>query len=349
MRKKIALITGITGQDGAYLVRLLLSKNYKVYGIKRRSSMFNTQRIDELYRDPKIHKTDFQLLHGDMLDSSNVMNIVQKTQPNEIYNLAAQSHVEVSFHQPEYTANVNGLGTLRLLEAIRTLKLSKKTRFYQASTSEMFGGYQLKAYLEKSMFNPKSPYAASKLFSYWITKIYREAYGVYACNGILFNHESPMRGETFVSRKITRGLCKIKLGFEKKLILGNLNATRDWGHAKDYVLAQWKMLQINKPMDLIIATGKSYSIRHFVIEAGKNLGMKIEFKGKGLNEKGFDQNGKVIVEVSKDYFRPLEVENLKGNYYKAKKILNWKPSTNFKSLVKEMINEDLKKIQYEQK
>ncbi len=349
MKKKVALITGITGQDGAYLVRLLLKKNYRVFGIKRRSSLFNTQRIDDLYKDPKIHKTNFILLHGDILDSSNVMNIVQKTQPDEIYNLAAQSHVEVSFHQPEYTANVNGLGTLRLLEAIRTLRLSKKTRFYQASTSEMFGGYQLKAFIEKSMFNPKSPYAASKLFSYWITKIYREAYGIFACNGILFNHESPMRGETFVSRKITRGLCKIKLGVEKKLILGNLNATRDWGHAKDYVLAQWKMLQIKKPMDLIIATGKSYSIRDFVIEAGKNLGMRIKFEGSGLKEKGRDENGKIIVEVSKDYFRPLEVKNLKGNYHKAKKILKWKPETNFKSLVKEMIKEDFLKIKNEQK
>src|SRR6187401_576737 len=305
---KKALITGVTGQDGAYLAELLLGKGYEVHGIKRRTSLFNTDRIDHLYQDPHVSHRNFILHYGDLTDSTNLIRIVQQVQPDEIYNLAAQSHVAVSFEEPEYTANADGIGALRLLEAIRLLGLEKKTRFYQASTSELYGLVQETPQKETTPFYPRSPYAVAKLYAYWITVNYREAYGLYACNGILFNHESPVRGETFVTRKITRALARIKLGLQDCLFLGNLNAKRDWGHAKDYVQAQWLMLQQNQPEDFVIATGRQYSVRDFVDAAAKELGIAIKWSGKGVDEVGKVMNGKVIVRVDPRYFRPTEVE-----------------------------------------
>ena len=337
--KKIALIFGITGQDGAYLVKFLLKKNYIVHGVKRRSSSLNTSRIDNIYLDPH-QKTNFYMHYGDLSDSLSVLKIIQKIKPNEIYNLGAQSHVEVSFQVPEYTANVNAIGALRILDSIKTLGLSKKIRFYQAGTSEMFGASN-PPQNEKTNFYPRSPYGAAKLYAHWVTINYREAYGIFACNGILFNHESPLRGETFVSRKITIALTRIKLKLQQTLYLGNLNALRDWGHAKDFVEAQWLILQQNKPEDYVIATGKQYSVREFVNLAAKELSMKIDWKGKGINEVGY-LNGKSIVKLDPRYFRPTEVENLLGDASKAKKKLGWYPKTTFKELVKEMVSEDLK-------
>ena len=338
---KKALITGITGQDGSYLAELLLNKNYEVHGIKRRTSLINTDRIDHLYQDLDSSDRQFILHHGDMTDSSSLIRIIQEVQPDEIYNLAAQSHVAVSFEEPEYTANSDALGALRILEAIRILKLEKKTKYYQASTSELYGDVQETPQTEKTPFYPRSPYAVAKLYAYWITVNYREAYGIYACNGILFNHESPVRGETFVTRKITRALARIKLGLQKTLYLGNLNAKRDWGHAKDYVEAQWLMLQKNKPEDFVIATGVQYSVRDFINLASKNLDMKINWKGKDLDEVGsFD--GKDIIKVDPRYFRPSEVETLLGDASKARDILNWMPKISFEELVKEMVEKDLK-------
>jgi GDPmannose 4,6-dehydratase len=338
---KKALVTGITGQDGSYLAEFLLDKGYEVHGIKRRSSLINTDRIDHLYQDLHEKDLNFFLHHGDLTDSTSLIRIIQEVQPDEIYNLAAQSHVAVSFEQPEYTANSDALGALRILEAIRILKLEKKTKYYQASTSELYGIAQETPQTEKTPFYPRSPYGVAKLYAYWITVNYREAYGIYACNGILFNHESPVRGETFVTRKITRALTKIKLGFQKNLYLGNLNAKRDWGHAKDFVEAQWLMLQQQQPEDFVIATGKQYSVRDFINEAAKNLGMKIVWKGKNLEEVG-SYDGKDIVKIDPRYFRPTEVENLLGDASKAKKKLNWVPKISFQQLVKEMIDKDLK-------
>ena len=350
-KNKVALITGITGQDGAYLAELLLSKGYEVHGIKRRSSLFNTGRIDHLFHDVHEKGIPFFLHHGDMTDSSSLAHIIQKVQPDEIYNLAAQSHVAVSFEEPEYTANSDALGTLRILEAIRILGLAKKTRFYQASTSELYGLVQEIPQKETTPFYPRSPYAVAKLYAYWITVNYREAYGIYACNGILFNHESPIRGETFVTRKITRALARIKLGLQDCLYLGNLNALRDWGHAKDYVEMQWLMLQQDKPEDFVIATGVQYSVRDFVNAAAEELGMTIEWRGKGVEEKGYllptsgggaGGEGKCIVAVDPRYFRPTEVETLLGDPTKAKEKLGWTPKVTFKELVAEMVREDLK-------
>ena len=341
---KKALITGITGQDGSYLAEFLLNKGYEVHGVKRRTSLFNTNRIDHLYQDPHIHKRNFILHHGDLTDTSSLIKIIQNVQPDEIYNLAAQSHVAVSFEVPEYTANSDALGTLRILEAIRILKLEKKTKFYQASTSELFGKVVDIPQNETTPFYPRSPYAAAKLYAYWITVNYREAYNIYACNGILFNHESPVRGETFVTRKITRALTRIKLGLQKTLYLGNLDAMRDWGHAKDYVEVQWLMLQQKTPEDFVISTGQQYSVRDFVNIAAKELGYKIIWKGKGKNEKGL-VDGKVIVKVDKNYFRPTEVETLLGDASKAKRKLGWEPKISFKKLVSEMVSEDLKLAQ----
>jgi GDPmannose 4,6-dehydratase len=338
---KKSLITGITGQDGSYLAEFLLNKGYKVHGIKRRTSLINTGRIDHLYQDPQIKKKNFVLHHGDLTDSTSLIRIIQEVQPDEIYNLAAQSHVAVSFEEPEYTANSDALGTLRILEAIRILKLEKKTKFYQASTSELFGATKEIPQNEKTPFYPRSPYGVAKLYSYWITVNYREAYNMFACNGILFNHESPVRGETFVTRKITRGLVRIKLGYQKKLYLGNLDALRDWGHAKDYVEAQWLMLQQKKPEDFVIATGKQYSVRDFINSASKNLDMKIKWSGKGLNEVG-SYKGKDIIKVDRRYFRPTEVDTLLGDAKKAKAKLKWSPKISFESLVKEMVDQDLK-------
>jgi GDPmannose 4,6-dehydratase len=338
---KKALITGITGQDGSYLAEFLLNKGYQVHGVKRRTSLINTQRIDHLYQDPNAQNRNLFLHHGDLTDSSSLIRIIQDVRPDEIYNLAAQSHVAVSFEEPEYTANSDALGTLRILEAIRILKLEKETKFYHASTSELFGLAKKTPQNEKTPFYPRSPYGVSKLYAYWITVNYREAFGIYACNGILFNHESPVRGETFVTRKITRALSRIKIGVQKKLYLGNLNARRDWGHAKDFVEAQWLMLQQKKPEDFVISTGKQYSVRDFINEASKNLDMKIKWKGKGLKEVG-SFNGKDIIKVVPRYFRPTEVETLLGDSSKAKKKLNWKPKISFEELVKEMIDEDLK-------
>jgi len=338
---KKALITGITGQDGSYLAEFLLNKGYEVHGIKRRTSLINTDRIDHLYQDPHETTRKFILHHGDLTDATSLIRIIQEVQPDEIYNLAAQSHVAVSFEEPEYTANSDALGALRILEAIRILKLEKKTKYYQASTSELYGDVQETPQTEKTPFYPRSPYAVAKLYAYWITVNYREAYGIYACNGILFNHESPVRGETFVTRKITRALARIKLGLQKTLYLGNLNAKRDWGHAKDYVEAQWLMLQKNKPEDFVIATGVQYSVRDFINLASKNLDMKIDWKGKGLDEVGsFD--GKDIIKVDPRYFRPSEVETLLGDASKARDILNWIPKISFEELVKEMAEKDLK-------
>ena len=343
MNSKIALITGITGQDGSYLAEFLLKKNYLVHGIIRKSSSFNTQRIDHIYADPK-YKKKFYLHYGDLTDSNSIYNIINKIKPNEIYNLGAQSHVGVSFENPEYTSQVSGLGTLRILEALRFLNI-KKVKFYQASTSELFGeSFNEKIFDESSKFYPKSPYGVSKLYSYWMTSVYRESYGIFACNGILFNHESPRRGETFVTRKITRFLTKKKLGSKEILLLGNLNAKRDWGHAKDYVEMQWRMLQQKKPDDFVISTGKTYSVRQFINMACKILNMKIEWSGSGLNEKCFLVNGKnkeLIIKISKKYFRPNEVHYLRGNSKKAFKVLKFKPKFDFKGLVKDMILNDL--------
>ena len=341
VQPKVALITGVTGQDGAYLAELLLSKGYIVHGIKRRTSLFNTDRIDHLYRDRHEADVSFFLHHGDLTDSSSLIRIIQQTQPDEIYNLAAQSHVGVSFEEPEYTANSDGLGALRILEAIRILGLEKKTRFYQASTSELYGLVQEVPQKETTPFYPRSPYAVAKLYAYWITVNYREAYGIYACNGILFNHESPVRGETFVTRKITRALARIKLGLQDCLFLGNLEAKRDWGHAKDYVEMQWLMLQQEKPEDFVIATGVQYSVRDFVNAAARELGIEITWKGQGVAEKGFDKSGKCIVSVDSRYFRPTEVETLLGDPAKAKNKLGWSPKTSFNSLVSEMVQADL--------
>ena len=340
--KRVALITGITGQDGAYLAELLLSKGYVVHGIKRRASSFNTARIDHLYHDPHEDGVRFFLHHGDVTDSSNLIHLIQKIQPDEIYNLAAMSHVAVSFESPEYTADVDAIGPLRILEAIRILGLQKKTRFYQASTSELYGLVQEIPQKETTPFYPRSPYAVAKLYAYWITVNYREAYGIYACNGILFNHESPIRGENFVTRKITRALARIKLGLQEHLYLGNLDALRDWGHAKDYVEMQWLMLQQDEPEDFVIATGVQYSVRDFVSIAAKELGMDISWKGEGLNEQGSDASGKCIVSVDPRYFRPTEVENLLGDPSKAKAKLGWEPKITFMELVQEMVREDLK-------
>lgn len=342
INKKVALITGITGQDGAYLAEFLLEKGYVVHGIKRRTSLFNTDRIDHLYQDPHERERRFVLHHGDMTDSSSLVRIIQQVQPDEIYNLAAQSHVAVSFEEPEYTANSDALGTLRVLEAIRILGLEKKTRFYQASTSELYGLVQETPQKETTPFYPRSPYAVAKLYAYWITVNYREAYGMYACNGILFNHESPKRGETFVTRKITRALARIKLGLQDCLYLGNMDAKRDWGHAKDYVEMQWLMLQQDKPEDFVIATGVQYSVREFVDIAAKELGMQVRWEGEGVDEKGYDDNGKCIVAVDPRYFRPTEVETLLGDPSKAKEKLGWTPRTTFSELVQEMVQEDLR-------
>ena len=339
---KVALITGITGQDGAYLAEFLLNKGYEVHGIKRRTSLFNTDRIDHLYQDPHMAGRKFVLHYGDMTDSSSLVRIIQQVQPDEIYNLAAQSHVAVSFEEPEYTANSDALGTLRVLEAIRILGLEKKTRFYQASTSELFGKVQEIPQKETTPFYPRSPYAVAKLYAYWITVNYREAYGMYACNGILFNHESPVRGETFVTRKITRALARIKLGLQECLYLGNLDAKRDWGHAKDYVEMQWLMLQQEQPEDFVIATGEQQSVRDFVNAAADELGMKIRWEGAGVEEKGYDDKGNTIVAVDARYFRPTEVETLLGDPSKAKNKLGWVPKVTFKELVAEMVREDLK-------
>jgi len=346
MTKK-ALITGITGQDGAYLAEFLLQKGYEVHGIKRRSSSFNTGRIDHLTQDERDPECRFFLHFGDMTDSMSLVHIVQKVKPDEIYNLAAQSHVAVSFEEPEYTANADALGTLRLLEAIRILGLEKKTRFYQASTSELYGKVQETPQTETTPFYPRSPYAAAKLYAYWITINYREAYGIYGCNGILFNHESPIRGETFVTRKITRSLTRIKLGLQDKLYLGNLDALRDWGHARDYVELQWIILQQEKPDDWVIATGEQYSVREFVNEVASELGITLFWKGKGIKEKAFDSEGNIIVEVDEAYFRPTEVTTLLGDSSKARKELNWKPKTSFKELVKEMTQSDLLQAEFE--
>jgi GDPmannose 4,6-dehydratase len=339
---KVALITGVTGQDGAYLAEFLLNKGYEVHGIKRRTSLFNTDRIDHLYQDPHESDRRFVLHHGDMTDSSSLIRIIQQTQPDEIYNLAAQSHVAVSFEEPEYTANSDALGALRVLEAIRILGLEKKSRFYQASTSELYGLVQETPQKETTPFYPRSPYAVAKLYAYWITVNYREAYGMYACNGILFNHESPNRGETFVTRKITRALARIKLGLQECLYLGNMDAKRDWGHARDYVEMQWLMLQQDKPDDFVIATGVQYSVRDFVDAAARELGIAITWSGSGVDEKGYDAKGKCIVSVDPRYFRPTEVESLLGDASKAKTLLGWSPKTTFEELVAEMVREDLK-------
>ena len=342
---KIALITGITGQDGAYLADLLLGKGYVVHGVKRRSSLFNTDRIDHLYQDPHVDHQNFTLHYGDLTDSTNLIRIIQQVQPDEIYNLAAMSHVAVSFDTPEYTANADGIGTLRILEAIRILGLEKKTKFYQASSSELYGLVQETPQKETTPFYPRSPYAVAKMYAYWITVNYREAYGIYACNGILFNHESPLRGETFVTRKITRALARIKLGLQECLYLGNLDALRDWGHAKDYVEMQWLMLQQEVAEDFVIATGVQYSVRDFVNAAAKELDIKIKWQGNGVDEKGYDEAGNCIVQVDSRYFRPTEVETLLGDPSKAKQKLGWTPKITFDELVSEMVREDYKSAQ----
>ena len=339
---KIALITGVTGQDGAYLAEFLLGKGYIVHGLVRRASLNNTGRIDHLYQGPLANKDNFVLHYGDMTDSSSLSRIIQQVQPDEIYNLAAQSHVAVSFEEPEYTANSDALGALRVLEAIRIGGLQQKTRFYQASTSELYGLVQETPQKETTPFYPRSPYAVAKLYAYWITVNYREAYGIYACNGILFNHESPMRGETFVTRKITMALARIKLGVQSCLYLGNMDSLRDWGHAKDYVEMQWLMLQQEKPEDFVIATGVQYSVRDFVNAAAEELGIKIRWEGTGVDEKGFDETSKCIVAVDPQYFRPTEVEALLGDATKAREKLGWTPKITFKELVAEMVREDLK-------
>src|SRR5471032_1609331 len=348
--KKVALITGVTGQDGAYLAEFLLKKGYEVHGIKRRASSFNTYRIDHLYQDPHVDNRDFVLHYGDLTDSTNLTRIVQKVQPDEIYNLAAQSHVAVSFEEPEYTANADGIGALRLLDAIRILGLEKKTRFYQASTSELYGLVQEIPQRDTTPFYPRSPYAVAKLYAYWITVNYRDAYGMYACNGVLFNHQSPLRGETFVTRKITRAIARIALGLQDCLYLGNMSALRDWGHAKDYVEMQWLMLQQQQPEDFVIATGEQHSVREFVIQAAAELGVHMRFEGEGVDEVGIVDRvegretkmakGDVIVRVDPRYFRPTEVETLLGDPSKAHAKLGWRPTTTFSSLVKEMVRSD---------
>ena len=350
MARKVALITGITGQDGSYLAELLLNKGYEVHGIKRRSSLFNTDRIDHLYRDAHDSEPGIHLHHGEMTDTTALLRVVQEIAPDEIYNLAAQSHVAVSFDEPEYTANADGLGTLRILEAIRILGLAKKTRFYQASTSELYGLVQEVPQRETTPFYPRSPYAVAKLFAYWTTVNYREAYGIYACNGILFNHESPQRGETFVTRKITRAIARIAVGLQKELYLGNLSAMRDWGHARDYVDMQWRMLQQAQPEDFVIATGVQYSVRDFVRAAAAELGITVRFEGNGVDEVGIVDHvdsrdmrlepGNVILRVDPRYFRPAEVETLLGDASKAQEKLGWKPTTTFHALVKEMVRAD---------
>ncbi|MGD8837259.1 MAG: GDP-mannose 4,6-dehydratase [Desulfobacteraceae bacterium] len=346
---KKALITGITGQDGAYLAELLLEKGYEVHGIKRRASSFNTGRIDHLYQDPHEEQIRFVLHYGDLTDATNLIRIFQEVQPDEVYNLAAQSHVQVSFETPEYTADADALGTLRLLEAIRILKMEKKTKFYQASTSELYGKVQEIPQTETTPFYPRSPYAVAKLFAYWTCVNYREAYGIFACNGILFNHESPNRGETFVSRKITRAIARIKVGLQEKLYMGNLDAKRDWGHAKDYVYMQWLMLQQEEPDDYVIATGVQYSVRRCIELAAENVGMKIEWQGSGLDEKGIDADtGKVIVEVDSRYFRPTEVDTLLGDPSKAKKKLGWQPKISFEEMIAEMVQSDLEEAKSDQ-
>lgn len=339
---KVALIAGITGQDGAYLAEFLLKKGYVVHGIKRRASLFNTSRIDHLYRDPHEKDVRFFLHHGDVTDSSNLIRLVQQTRPDEIYNLAAQSHVAVSFEEPEYTANTDALGALRFLEAIRIAGFERRTRFYQASTSELYGLVQETPQTEKTPFYPRSPYAVAKLYAHWITINYREAYGIYACNGILFNHESPVRGENFVTRKISRGLSRIKLGLQSCLYLGNLDARRDWGHAKDYVEMQWLMLQQERPEDFVIATGVQHSVRDFVEAACQELDISIRWEGVGIDEKGCDATGSTIVAVDPRYFRPTEVDSLLGDASKAKALLGWQPKTSFRELVQEMVQEDFK-------
>src|SRR6266852_5261659 len=345
--QKIALITGITGQDGAYLAEFLLGKGYAVHGIKRRTSLFNTQRIDHLYQDPHDPQRRLVLHYGDMTDSSSLVRIVQQTQPDEIYNLAAQSHVAVSFEEPEYTADSDGLGTLRMLEAIRILGLEKKARFYQASSSELFGLVRETPQRETTPFHPRSPYGVAKLYAHWITVNYREAYGLYACNGILFNHESPIRGETFVTRKITRGLARIKVGLQSCVYLGNLEARRDWGHARDFVEAQWLMLQQPQAEDYVIATGEQHSVREFVEATATELGMSMSWKGKGADEKGLDAEGRCIVSIDQRYYRPSEVDTLLGDASKARARLGWKPRVKFSELVAEMSREDLREAERE--
>jgi GDPmannose 4,6-dehydratase len=338
---KRALITGITGQDGAYLAELLLQKGYEVHGIKRRSSAFNTSRIDHLYQDPHVRGVRLHLHYGDLTDSTNLIRIIQQVLPDEIYNLAAQSHVAVSFETPEYTANADAVGALRILEAIRILGLGKTTKFYQASTSEMYGKVQQIPQSETTPFYPRSPYGVAKLYGHWITVNYREAYGMFACSGILFNHESPIRGETFVTRKITRGLARIRHGMEECLYLGNLDSQRDWGHARDYVRAQWLMLQQDSADDFVIATGEQHSVREFVVRAGEHLGLKIVWHGKGIDELGIDENsGKTVVKIDPRYFRPAEVETLLGDSSKARKLLGWRPEISFEELVREMVGND---------
>ena len=338
--KKVALITGVTGQDGSYLAEFLLEKGYIVHGVKRRASLLNTQRVDHIYQDPHIDNANFKLHYGDLTDTSNLIRIVQETQPDEIYNLGAQSHVAVSFESPEYTADVDAMGTLRLLEAIRILGLEKKTRFYQASTSELYGLVQETPQKETTPFYPRSPYAVAKMYAYWITVNYREAYGMYACNGILFNHESPRRGETFVTRKITRGLANISLGLEDCLYMGNIDALRDWGHAKDYVRMQWMMLQQNQPEDFVIATGKQYSVRQFIEWTSQELGMMIRWEGEGVNEVGY-HNDRSIVRIDPRYFRPTEVDTLLGDPGKANRVLGWTPEVSAQEMCKEMVDKDL--------
>jgi GDPmannose 4,6-dehydratase len=337
---KVALITGVTGQDGSYLAEFLLEKGYTVHGIKRRASLFNTQRVDHIYQDPHVDNARFKLHYGDLSDSSNLTRIIQETQPDEIYNLGAQSHVAVSFESPEYTADVDAMGTLRILEAIRILGLEKKTRFYQASTSELYGLVQETPQKETTPFYPRSPYAVAKLYAYWITVNYREAYGIYACNGILFNHESPRRGETFVTRKITRGLANISQGLEDCLYMGNIDALRDWGHAKDYVRMQWMMLQQKHPEDFVIATGKQYSVRQFIEWTAEDLGMPLRWEGEGVNEVGY-ADGKAIVRIDPRYFRPTEVDTLLGDPSKAKEKLGWVPEITAQEMCREMVAEDL--------
>jgi len=356
--RKVALITGVTGQDGAYLSEFLLKKGYEVHGLKRRASLFNTDRIDHLYQDPHVDNKNFVLHYGDMTDSSNLIRIIQEVQPDEIYNLAAMSHVHVSFDMPEYTANADGIGTLRLLEAIRILGMEKKVRIYQASTSELYGKVQEIPQTEKTPFYPRSPYAVAKMYAYWITVNYREAYGVYACNGILFNHESPIRGETFVTRKITRAVAKIALGLQNKVYLGNLDAKRDWGHAKDYVRMMWMLLQHDTPEDWVIATGKTTSVRDFVRMAFAEIGVELEFKGKGVEEKGYIRTstnpkyqmeiGKEVISIDPRYFRPTEVELLIGDATKAKEKLGWVPEFDLLDLVKDMMKGDLKLMHKDQ-
>ena len=344
MKKKIALIFGVTGQDGSYLAEFLIKKRYLVHGVKRRSSSFNTGRIDHIYQEPFENRRNFFLHYGDVTDAISVSSLIKKIKPTEIYNLAAQSHVSVSFEVPEYTANADAVGALRILEAIKFHGYEKKTKFYQAGTSEMFGKVKEIPQNEKTPFYPRSPYGVAKVYAHWITVNYREAYNIFACNGILFNHESPVRGETFVTRKIVLGLCKIKLKKQKTLYLGNLYAKRDWGHAKDYVEAMWKMLQKSKPNDYVISTGKQYTVKYFINLVLKELDIKFFWKGKGIKEKCFDESGKCIIACSKEYFRPLEVDTLLGDSKKAKKELNWKPKTSVKLLVKEMVDFDLNNL-----